>query len=465
MRATGPGGTARAQEAFLLWGDAGVPGRRTRLDESPEGGSLFCCLQGGQVGTGAAAETRESRWMRLALKLAGLGMGRTHPNPRVGAVAVRDGREVGWGAHLLYGGPHAEAMLLASLDGGDLRGATVYVNLEPCAHRGKTPPCAPALARAGLRRVVAAIADPHPLVSGRGLALLRGAGVEVSTGLLAAEARELNAPFLWHLKTGRPLVTLKLAISLDGRLAANDGESRWISSAASRERVHRWRSECDALIVGRGTFLADRPRLTARPRSDPRASVRRRLPGARGGWPHQPVRIVVDSEAGAGADDAPGFAQDAQAGPWVVACGAQARRERLSRLEARGVRCWVLPENGGGGVDLRALMERLAREGLLEVMVEGGATLASELIKAGLVDRLRLFQAPCLLGGGRTWTTGLGIGSLAERMTLAGLRAQASGEDLLITASSAELAGLLAAAEGAGAEPAAERAEERCSPD
>ncbi|MFH1143111.1 MAG: bifunctional diaminohydroxyphosphoribosylaminopyrimidine deaminase/5-amino-6-(5-phosphoribosylamino)uracil reductase RibD [Candidatus Eisenbacteria bacterium] len=410
-------------------------------------------------------------WMRLALRLARLGMGRTHPNPRVGAVAVGDGRLLGMGAHLVFGGPHAEAMLAGlspegpTCPGADaalrigargaraarsLEGATVYVNLEPCAHQGKTPPCASALALHGVRRVVAAIADPHPLVSGRGLSFLREAGVEVFTGLLAPAARRLNAPFLWHLQAGRAMVTLKLAASLDGRLAARDGGSRWISGEASRELVHRWRSECDAVVVGRGTFESDRPRLTARPTRDPLAGLRLRLREMAGGaaaapgWPHQPVRLVVDSRARLGNRDDIPFGREDGGGPWIVACGARAPSRSIARLEARGAQCWRLPEpRGGAGVDLPALMRRLALEGLLDVLVEGGPALANSLLSARLVDRLRLFQAPCLLGGDRTWTEDLGVSQLSERVALARCGARRVGDDLLITGWNPALASLL----------------------
>jgi len=395
----------------------------------------------------------DARWMALALRLATLGMGGTHPNPRVGAVAVRDGRPLARGAHLVFGGPHAERALIASAGEGALEGATVYVNLEPCAHQGKTPPCAPALARARVARVVAAIADPHPLVDGRGLAVLREAGVDVKTGVLARSARRLNAPFLWNLRSGRALLTLKIASSLDGRLAAADGSSRWISGAASRERVHRWRARCDAIVVGRGTFLADRPRLTARPERDPQAHLRSAMPGAGALWPHQPARVVIDSRAAlgeAGSDDFPPAGAGATGAPWVVACGRQAPSERRRRLEERGVRCWLLPEDGGGaGVDLVALARRLAGEGWLDVMVEGGAAVAGSLLAARLVDRLRLFLAPFLLGGPRTWTGDLGVAGLKEAVRWAEGEASPSGEDLLVTCWSEALARLFDGAPGA----------------
>ena len=416
--------------------------------------------------TSASSEdgiSADRRWMRLALSLARLGMGRTHPDPRVGAVAVRHGRVLGIGAHLFFGGPHAEAALFtaAAPPEKDLRGATLYVNLEPCAHHGKTPACAPEIARHGIARVVAAMEDPHPLVRGRGFECLATAGVDVRKGLLGHEARRVNAPFLWHLQTGRALLTLKIAASLDGRIAANDGTSRWISGQMSREWVHRRRAECDAIVIGRGTFLRDRPSLSARPSTDPRARLRRRIPQAAGEWPHQPARVVVDSRARtaelddfAGERGEPARGEPARGGPgsaggrWIVACGARAPEAAIARLERRGVACWRLPDSGNGsGVDLHALAKRLGDEGLLDVMIEGGAALASGFLAEGLVDRLRLFVAPSVLGGTNTWTGDLRIASLAGRLVLARMRARECGEDLLLSAESSALAALEAGEE------------------
>ncbi|MCK4414286.1 MAG: bifunctional diaminohydroxyphosphoribosylaminopyrimidine deaminase/5-amino-6-(5-phosphoribosylamino)uracil reductase RibD [Candidatus Eisenbacteria sp.] len=399
----------------------------------------------GGSGQGGSQFALEQRWMRLALRLARLGCGRTHPNPRVGAVAVRDGEIVARGVHLHFGGPHAEAALIAGAPAGSLTGATLIINLEPCSHKGKTPPCAPAIVRAGFRRVVAAIEDPNPQVAGSGFACLRAAGLQVESGLLARAARTLNAPFLWHQATGRALLTAKIASSLDGRLAAGDGSSRWITGPHARERVARWRAECDALLIGRGTLLTDRPRLTARPRRDPLRALRRELPQAAAAWPHQPVRIVVDSRcrvAAEGVGDS--LTVSPTGGPWVVACGARAPQARIRALEERGIRCWRLPEAGGGaGVDLHALARRCAAEGLLDVVVEGGATLTTALFRAGLVGRLRLFLAGILLGGARSWCGDLGVTTLTGRLGLTITRQERVGPDILIHALSPQAARLL----------------------
>lgn len=411
-----------------------------------------------------SAEDR--RWMRVAIRAARLGRGRTHPNPRVGAVAVRDGRLIGIGAHLACGGAHAEASILAVRGSAALRGATVYLTLEPCAHQGRTPPCAPALVAARIGRLVAAIGDPHPLVSGRGFACLESAGIPVERGLGAGAAAKLNAPFLWHLETGLPLITLKVAASLDGRQAAEDRSSQWISSPAARERVHLWRAAADAILTGRGTLVADRPRLTARPSRDPLAHLRRRVlsPDPPPTWPPQPVRVVVDSRARVAQDGALLDHLTQAPGPgWIVACGARAQRRDRDALAARGIETWEIPEeHGGGGVDLRALAARMAARGWLEVMAESGPTLANALLRERLVGRLRLIQAPLLLGGPWTWTRALGVESLSEAERLEGLRVTRSGPDALLSAWKPEVARCLERAAGRAGAAAGETV---CSPD
>jgi diaminohydroxyphosphoribosylaminopyrimidine deaminase / 5-amino-6-(5-phosphoribosylamino)uracil reductase len=385
---------------------------------------------------------QDLQWMRRALAIARRGMGATHPNPRVGAIAVRDGRMIGMGAHLAWGGPHAEAQLLRSLPAGALAGATVYVNLEPCAHTGKTPPCATALVEAGIGRLVAAIVDPHPLVSGRGLGCLRAAGIAVETGVGARAAAELNAPFLWHLRTGQPLLTLKVAASLDGRSAARDGTSRWISGEVARERVHAWRAGVDAVLTGSGTFTSDRPRLNARPRRRP--GSRAQAPGtdALPAWPHQPARVLVDSHALCATREAwLDHLATSAGGPWVVACGERASQSAIRALEARGTAVWRLPAgHGGSGVDLAALALELAKHGWIDVLVECGRTLASALVRDRLVGCIRLFQAPMLLGAERTWIGDAGVESLNGSARFTRMRVVRVGDDALTTVWSCDVA-------------------------
>ena len=327
--------------------------------------------------------------MRRALALAERGRGRTSPNPIVGAVVVKDSRVVGEGWHRALGEPHAEAMALAKA-GARARGATMVVTLEPCAHRGRTPPCVDALVAAGIRRVVVATRDPHRIVDGRGLRALRSAGVKVEVGLLADEARAaLGGYWLTHTR-GRPRVTLKLAASLDGRIAppggfARAGAGRWLTGAAARRMAHRMRGLADAVVIGAGTARADDPRLTARGVG----SVR------------QPLRVVCDSELRLPLDLRL-FGAGLAAGT-VVACAQDAPQSRERALAARGVTVWRLARTADG-VSPAALVARLGREGRHEVMVEGGATLACACIRAGVVDRIALFTAPRLLGSrGLAW--------------------------------------------------------------
>jgi diaminohydroxyphosphoribosylaminopyrimidine deaminase/5-amino-6-(5-phosphoribosylamino)uracil reductase len=315
----------------------------------------------------------------------------TSPNPRVGAVAVLRGEIVGEGWHEGAGTPHAEVM---AVTGRDAVETTVYVNLEPCNHHGRTPPCAPALVAAGVRRVVAAHEDPDPRVSGRGFAYLRNHGVVVRSGVLAAEAARLNAAYLHHARTGRPLVSLKLALSLDGRLAAPDGSARWITDRATRARVHGRRSEVDAVIVGAGTVLADDPRLTAR-HDD--------------GAARQPARVIVDT-TGRIPPAARVLAPGAEV---IVATTSLASHEVQTAWKEAGAEVAVLPR-GGGGVDLGALLAFLGERPMVEVLCEGGARLATSLLAERLVDRLELHYGPVLLGEGGPSLGRLGITTMGE---------------------------------------------------
>jgi len=328
-------------------------------------------------------ERQDERFMRQALRLAARGSGHVAPNPPVGAVVVRAGRIVGQGWHRRLGDPHAEAVALSAA-GRRARGATLYVTLEPCAHFGRTPPCTDRILEAGIRRCVVAVQDPHRIVNGRGLRILRRAGVRVDVGLLAPEARDLLGGYWLSHTRGRPRVTLKLAASLDGRIApmngfAAQGPGRWLTGTAARARVHRLRAACDAIVIGAGTARADDPRLTAR--------------GVRGA--RQPLRVVCDSRLRL--PRTLRLLRAPLARGTVVACGPRAPRAAERELVARGVEVWRLP-GSSDGVSLPALARRLAREGRHEVLVEGGARLATAWLQSGLVDRLALFTAPRVLG-------------------------------------------------------------------
>lgn len=329
----------------------------------------------------------DARHMRRALALAERGRGRTAPNPVVGAVVVRGGKVVGEGWHRAVGGPHAEVEALSDA-GRHARGATLYVTLEPCAHWGRTPPCTDALISSGITRCVVAMRDPDPRVNGRGLRRLRAAGIEVVTGVLADEAYSQLAAYRRAHATGRPRITWKVAATLDGRIADTRGRSRWITGAAARTDAHRLRAASDAIVVGAGTALADDPRLTVRH-------------GVRG---PSPLRVVVDSRLRLPHSLAL-FGRTLARGT-VVACTTAAPVARERALASRGVTVWRLPA-ARGHVSPVALAERLVREGRHEVMLEGGATLGSAFLRAGLVQRLVLYTAPFVLGGGRSWCEGL----------------------------------------------------------
>jgi diaminohydroxyphosphoribosylaminopyrimidine deaminase/5-amino-6-(5-phosphoribosylamino)uracil reductase len=354
--------------------------------------------------------------MRLALALARRASGRTFPNPAVGAVLVRGRRVIGRGWTRPAGGPHAEKVAIeaARRRHGDrsLRGAWLAVTLEPCAHEGRTAPCADLIARVGIARVVVGHIDPHIMVSGRGLRHLRRSGVEVSVGILEGACREQHRGFLSVCERARPFVTLKLASSLDGRIATSTGESRWITGEKARAAVHAMRARVDAVLVGSGTALADDPELT----------VRR---GAR--IVHRPLRVVVDSRLRV----PPGARIHAVDGAGSIAlCAVGAPLARRRALERRGVRVLEVPGRAGS-LDLRRALGRLAREGLTEILVEGGGRLGGSLLRAGLVDELHWFAAPRLLGADAREALGpLGLRSLAAAPILRDVCIRRLGDDL-----------------------------------
>jgi diaminohydroxyphosphoribosylaminopyrimidine deaminase/5-amino-6-(5-phosphoribosylamino)uracil reductase len=324
--------------------------------------------------------------MQRALELAARGLTTTQPNPRVGCVIARNGLVVGEGWHARAGERHAEVLALEAA-GSQAAGATAYVTLEPCSHHGRTPPCVDALIAARVARVVYAVEDPNPQVSGRGAERLAAAGLTVEAGLLAAEAAELNAGFMKRMRTGRPWVRVKLAMSLDGRTALANGASRWISGAAAREDVQHWRARSSAVVTGIGTVLSDDPRLDVR------------LPDESGGERRQPLRVVLDSSLRtppqARLFTVPGEVLIITAVPatdprWEPRCAA---------LDARGARIETLPASGTQ-VPLPAVLERLGELEVNELQVEAGPTLAGELVRQGLADELLLYVAPKLLGPG-----------------------------------------------------------------
>lgn len=320
---------------------------------------------------------RDRAWMARALRLAARGLGETNPNPMVGCVIVKSGKVVGEARHRRAGGPHAEVTALRRA-GARARGATLYVNLEPCAHHGRTPPCAPLVVQAGVRRVVAALRDPDPRVDGRGLSLLRRAGIEVTTGVLETEAAALNERFLLAARSGRPYLTLKAALTLDGRLATARGESKWITSPAQRRDARRLRRLHDGVAVGIGTVLADDPLLLPAPR------VRRPFP-----------RVIFDSRLQIPL--ASRLVRSARRSPvWVLGLAGNTRKR--DALQSKGV-VVIQQASRGPHVSLAWAMRELWRRGLRSLMVEGGSELLGAFLAARLVDAVALYRAPLLLGG------------------------------------------------------------------
>ena len=320
------------------------------------------------------ATADDYRWMARALELAERGLFTTTPNPRVGCVIVRDSAIVGEGWHVRAGEPHAEVHALA-MAGEQARGATAYVTLEPCSHHGRTPPCADALIKAGVARVVAAMEDPNPLVAGRGLARLRDAGIATLAGVQEGEARELNIGFISRMTRGRPWLRLKAAATLDGKTALNNGVSQWITGDDARRDAHRWRARSCAVLTGIGTVRDDDPQLNVRAVATER----------------QPLRIVVDARL-----ETPLNAKILDGGPVLIA-GAVDDAKRIAALQRRGADVLILP-NTGGKVDLSALMTELGRRGINEVLAESGFKLNGSLLREGCVDELILYLAPALVG-------------------------------------------------------------------
>ncbi|MCR0980444.1 bifunctional diaminohydroxyphosphoribosylaminopyrimidine deaminase/5-amino-6-(5-phosphoribosylamino)uracil reductase RibD [Roseomonas populi] len=343
--------------------------------------------------------------MSAALALAARGLGNTWPNPSVGCVIVRDGMVVGRGHTRPGGRPHAETEALRAA-GEAARGATAYVTLEPCCHWGRTPPCTDALIAAGVSRVVVALRDPDPRVDGVGLQRLRDAGIAAEVGLLEEEARRVNAGFLKRFERGLPMVTVKLATTLDGRIATRTGESQWITGPEARRLAHALRGSHDAVMAGSGTLLADDPELTCR------------LPGYA---PVRTVRVVADARLRTPLG-ARLFSSEAPA--WIATVSGH-DPAALAALEQRGAEFIDIPAAPGGGLEPEALLRALARKGITRLLVEGGAALAASLIRAGLVDRLAWFTAPSLIGGdGRAGLDSLGVERLATmpRLRITGRR-------------------------------------------
>lgn len=352
----------------------------------------------------------DRRYMRRALELAARARGRTAPNPMVGAVVVSGGELVGEGWHRRAGEAHAEVNAFRAA-GSAARGATLYVTLEPCCHWGRTPPCTDAVLASGVRRVVVAMPDPFPKVGGGGLRILREAGLEVEVGLLEAEARELNRAYLKAVQSGLPWVTLKMAVSLDGRIATRTGDSRWITGPAARRHVHRLRDWNDAVLTGIGTVRADDPELTAR------------NPGAR-----NPLRVVVDARADTPLDSR--LVRSARAVPTLLATGPGSD---VSPYEAAGLAVERVPAPDGR-IALEPLLRRLVQRDVHSVLCEAGGELAGSLLDGGLVDEVAWFIAPLVIGGrlAPAAVGGTGAARMADALRLQDVRTRRFGADLAI---------------------------------
>jgi len=333
----------------------------------------------------------DERCLRLAIELAERARGNTHPNPMVGAVVVRDGEVIGRGYHVRAGDPHAERIALREA-GDRARGASLYTNMEPCCHHGRTPPCVEAVIEAGIARVVSSLRDPDARVDGRGFEALRAAGVEVETGGLAREAAELNAGYLRVKTSGRPYIVGKAALSLDGRMATRTGASQWITGPEARARAHEWRARLDAVVVGSGTLLADDPSLTAR-----HADCRR-----------QPSRVVLDTRLRTPAD-ARILREDG--GAVIIVTGDGAAGGRVAELEAAGARVIPVEVGDDGHLALDVALAALVPLGVSSLLLEGGPAVLSAALELGTIDRLLLFYAPLLIGGAAAPSLWEGLGA------------------------------------------------------
>jgi diaminohydroxyphosphoribosylaminopyrimidine deaminase/5-amino-6-(5-phosphoribosylamino)uracil reductase len=366
----------------------------------------------------------DHQYMARALRLAARGLYTTDPNPRVGCVLVRDGQIVGEGWHERAGEAHAEINALRQA-GERAAGATAYVTLEPCCHHGRTPPCTRALIAAGVMRVVAAMQDPNPRVAGNGLAELQAVGVATDSGLLAAEAQQLNPGFVMRMQHGRPWVRCKLAMSLDGRTAMQNGESRWITGEAARRDVHHLRARSSAIMTGIGTVLADDPSLTVRLEEEATVPFL------------HPLRVIIDSRLRI----LPTAKLLGQAGETLILTGS-ADASRAALLARPGVSVAELPLNADGQLDLRAVLRYLGGAGVNEVHVEAGAVLCGALLADRLIDELVIYMAPHLMGDAARGLFALpGLQHMTQRIALSIQDVRAVGRDLRITAAPADQAG------------------------
>ena len=358
---------------------------------------------------------KDNRYMKMALRLARKGLGRTSPNPMVGAVVVRKGIVVGQGVHQKAGAPHAEPMAIAKA-GKKAKGATLYVNLEPCNHFGRTPPCTQAILESGIKKVVFGMSDPNPGVKGGGADRLRSQGVEVVGGILEEDCRRLNEVYIKWITTGLPFVILKAAVSLDGRIATRTGDSKWISNDRSRLMVHRIRNQVDGILVGIGTVVKDDPLLTVRL---PQGKIK------------DPLRIILDPRLRI----SPTARILAGSGKTLVVTGTRVPIRKKQELEKKGVEILSMPDREGQ-ISIKDLLSQLGRRGITSLLVEGGAEVYGSFLKERQVDKLVVFIAPCLIGGRKAigMIGGTGISRMTEALRFKEMKVTRLGGDIFVEA-------------------------------
>jgi len=355
----------------------------------------------------------ELQFMHKAIALAREGSFRVSPNPKVGCVLVKKGKVISHGRHKHFGGPHAEINALREA-GVRARGSTMYINLEPCVHYGKTPPCTEAIIKAGVKRVVVGLVDPNPLVNGRGLRELKARGIKIKLGVLREECAKLNEPYIKYITRGIPFVILKSAMSLDGKIATQKGDSKWITSGASRKYAKALRSQVDAILVGIDTVIKDNPRLLS-------SNSKKR-----------PIRIIVDSHLRIPLD---ARVLNSHA-PTIVATQERANKRKVENLQTRGVEVLEIPrwrKHPQRGLDLKFLMKKLAKRGVTSILIEGGGKVNASALEMGLVDKVLLFIAPKIIGGEDAISPveGEGIDRIGQAIKLKDTRIRRFGEDIL----------------------------------
>lgn len=353
-------------------------------------------------------------FMKEALKLAESVRGRTSPDPMVGAVIVKSGKIISKGYHAEVRTPHAESFAIRKA-GKRARGATLYLNLEPCCHFGNNPPCTERIIESGIKRVVAAMKDPNPLVRGKGFTELRRAGIKVDVGVLGKEAKKLNEAFIKHITTQSPFVILKTAMTLDGKIATEGGQSKWMSGEAARGFVHQLRNSVDAVLVGKNTVAVDDPLLTVR-------GVKNKI--------KDPLRIIIDGKA-----EIPVTSKVLSREPQntIVVVSRKAPKDRVLKIRAKGVEVLEIPEKAGG-IDLKKLMKELGRRNVISLLIEGGGATNASALSQGIVDKIYFFVAPKIVGGKESLTPveGKGIKSLKKALKVREFKAEIIGEDILL---------------------------------